>query len=71
MPSDFFSGTGRSDAAEKRYGGPGYLSVLLASFWWLQWYSTEGSTDGFSTFDELEENSSFELAEQSFHDCSW
>ena len=32
---------------------------------------TEGSTDGFSTIDGLDENSSFELAEQSFHDCSW
>ena len=60
FPSDFSGGTERSDAAERKYDGEGYPSVLLASFSWMQWCSTEGSTDGFSTFD----NSSFELAER-------
>ena len=67
FPSDFVGGTGKSDAAERRYDGPGYPSVLLTSFGWMQWCSTEGSTDGFSTIDGLDVNLSFELAEQSVH----
>ena len=61
----------RSDAAERRHDGPGYPSVLLASFWWMQWCSTEGSIDGFLTIVGLDEGSSVELAKQSFPDCSW
>ena len=54
----------------RRCDGFGHLGVLLAPFWWMQRCSTEGSNDGFSTIDGLDGNSSFELAEQSFHDCS-
>ena len=49
----------------------GHLGVLLAPFGLMQWCSTKGSTDGFSTIDGLDENSSFVLSEQSLHDCSW
>ena len=48
----------------------GILAYCSPPFWWMQWCSMEVSTDGFSTIDGLDENLSFELAEQSFHDCS-
>ena len=70
FPFGFTRWMRRIDLAERRYDGSGYLGVQFAPFWWIQWCSTKSSTDGFSAIDGLDENSSFELAEQSFHDCS-